>query len=382
MDFTLERELSPGVTLRFDGISSEPLVLLVLTAKLDTPGLRVEVEKGGDGLYGSGTVDKIAARMAERYPAAPPVAIVNGDFWLSRAVPVNMFVDEGTIWKAPWSGAEGQRRSLLMIDDRGQLSMGLPRWYAALQDPSTGNRLTINAVNSPLGTDDKAVAWTMPAGEVPASASAGARRMVLKLDKPEWLPNEPRVATVDSIGAASEPYVIESPDVVVVDLAGAEPRWLIPGGRYHLNATLDNVGGRVTAAMGGGPRLLANGAIVVEESVKKERIAQSFDTARHPRTALGLNADGTVLYLVVADGRQPGLSRGIPLRDLAQRLLEMGCTDAMNLDGGGSSSLWALGGIANFPSDRDGPRPVSTSLLLRYENPEARGVAQDANPAL
>ena len=59
----------------------------------------------------------------------------------------------------------------------------------------------------------------------------------------------------------------------------------------------------------------------------------------HPRTAFGLTADGKTLVILAVDGRQPGYSEGATRADLAEMLLREGCTDAVNMDGGGSTSL-------------------------------------------
>lgn len=91
---------------------------------------------------------------------------------------------------------------------------------------------------------------------------------------------------------------------------------------------------------------------------------------RHPRTALGLSADGSMMTWLVVDGRQPGYSEGVSEHELARLMIEAGCDDAMNLDGGGSSVMFlrdAKGelALANRPSDRSGPRPVPVILGLR-----------------
>jgi hypothetical protein len=80
-------------------------------------------------------------------------------------------------------------------------------------------------------------------------------------------------------------------------------------------------------AVAGNARLAAGGRCVAPES----------DT-RHPRTAIGVNEAGEIMLLVV-DGRHPGHSRGATYRELAEILLAHGARDAINLDGGGSSTL-------------------------------------------
>lgn len=81
------------------------------------------------------------------------------------------------------------------------------------------------------------------------------------------------------------------------------------------------------------------------------------DEPREPRSAVGLSADGNTLILLAIDGRQPGYSRGVNMRELAQIFLDLGARSALNLDGGGSTSLVLKTpgsdtyAIANRPSD-------------------------------
>jgi exopolysaccharide biosynthesis protein len=86
-------------------------------------------------------------------------------------------------------------------------------------------------------------------------------------------------------------------------------------------------------------------------------------TQRHPRTAIGWRADGT-LVLVVVDGRQPRISVGMTINELAHLMLDLGCVEAINLDGGGSSTMVIRNKIVNNPSDSTGERPVSDALLI------------------
>lgn len=69
------------------------------------------------------------------------------------------------------------------------------------------------------------------------------------------------------------------------------------------------------------------------------RPVSQTNRARHPRTAIGLDARRERLVLLVADGRKPGLAVGMTYEELAQELLRWGCADGLNLDGGGSSVM-------------------------------------------
>ncbi len=109
--------------------------------------------------------------------------------------------------------------------------------------------------------------------------------------------------------------------------------------------------------LGGGPALVAGGAVVTSAV----DLPGDFYRA-HPRTAVGLTADGRLL-LVVVDGRQPGYSRGMTLRQLAELMRRLGARSALNLDGGGSAEMVVNGVVASRPSDRR-ERPVANALVV------------------
>lgn len=97
----------------------------------------------------------------------------------------------------------------------------------------------------------------------------------------------------------------------------------------------------------------------------------AFGKARHPRTAAGTARAGRRLILAVVDGRQSPYSDGMSLNELATLMLALGARDAINLDGGGSSTLVyadpaAAGAlrIANRPSDKEGERAVGDALAI------------------
>ncbi|MDQ3633182.1 MAG: phosphodiester glycosidase family protein [Acidobacteriota bacterium] len=116
----------------------------------------------------------------------------------------------------------------------------------------------------------------------------------------------------------------------------------------------------------GVPQLIKNGKI--EITWEQEKTSKSFVETKHPRTAVAKLKDGKFLMITV-DGRSEE-SGGIGLEDLAKILLELGATDAMNLDGGGSTTMFLDGKVVNKPSDKEGERKVSDAILvsLRKKN--------------
>lgn len=107
--------------------------------------------------------------------------------------------------------------------------------------------------------------------------------------------------------------------------------------------------------IGAGPRLIERGAI----NVTDEHFGHAV--ARHPRSAFAVTRQGTLLFYTV-DGRQPS-SVGMTMRELAEELAALGALEAINLDGGGSTSMVVNGVVRNSPSDGT-ERPVSDALLL------------------
>lgn len=117
------------------------------------------------------------------------------------------------------------------------------------------------------------------------------------------------------------------------------------------------------AAIASGPILLLDGKELAFPNT-------SFCYMRHPRSFLGWRADGTVC-LVVVDGRFPGQGDGMSVPELIALCRLLGLKDAINFDGGGSSTLWTdRTGILNHPYDNhrfdhEGARKVPNALVFR-----------------
>jgi exopolysaccharide biosynthesis protein len=95
------------------------------------------------------------------------------------------------------------------------------------------------------------------------------------------------------------------------------------------------------------------------------------DREMHPRTAIGIDRDTRQLLLLVIDGRQ-SFSRGYTMVELANLMTTLGAEDALNLDGGGSSTMVALDstgliGVRNSPSDGV-ERHVANALSISYRH--------------
>jgi hypothetical protein len=118
---------------------------------------------------------------------------------------------------------------------------------------------------------------------------------------------------------------------------------------------------KMRTAVGGGPTLLHYGAIWITS--KEEQIPVTENELR-PATAMGYTSDDRLIILVV-QGRFPGTAEGATLQEEAKILKEIGCYEALNLDGGGSSCMIVNGKETIVPSDKQGQRPVAAVFMIK-----------------
>ncbi len=119
---------------------------------------------------------------------------------------------------------------------------------------------------------------------------------------------------------------------------------------------------KMETAIGGGPVLVQNGSLKITNN-EERKFAGKAISDKHPRTAMGYTRDGKLIILAV-EGRTT-VSKGVDLLQLAKIMLELGCVEAINLDGGGSSCLLVNGKETITPSDKNGQRPVPAVFMIR-----------------
>ena len=189
-----------------------------------------------------------------------------------------------------------------------------------------------------------------------STRSSGGVELVLTNAPGEgWLPLQvgrtikARVASVHRGGDTLVPR-----DGLVLSIGSRIPesaRNRQPGDEIQLEfKTTPDLSG-VETALGGGPTLVRAG---------KPQTWSNFQI-RHPRSAMGWNK--THFFLVQVDGRQPDLSVGMTFPELAKYMAELGCEEAINLDGGGSATMWVLGQVVNSPSEGR-QRPGANALVV------------------
>ena len=122
---------------------------------------------------------------------------------------------------------------------------------------------------------------------------------------------------------------------------------------------------KVNTAVGGGPALLQNGEIRISNDDEMMFAGKAVNN-KEPRTAMGYTNDDKLIILVV-QGRYPGISEGATLPEEARIFKDLGCWEALNLDGGGSSCLLVNGKNTIKPSTNGVQRPVPAVFLIKIK---------------
>jgi hypothetical protein len=203
----------------------------------------------------------------------------------------------------------------------------------------------------------------------PSTRAPGGREFILEKEGDgAWLPLQPsqsyraRVREVSSTGnsrLSGDIMVLSASPELVAKLPEIKAGEVVEISTATTPELKD-----VPMAIGGGPTLIKDGKPAF--SMKNPPPGTSNEWRerskyeRHPRCAIGWSEKH--IYLVIVDGRQPGLSTGMKLAELADFLASLGCTDGMNLDGGKSAQMWMKGQIVNSPCQ--GEDTVANSLLV------------------
>jgi hypothetical protein len=179
--------------------------------------------------------------------------------------------------------------------------------------------------------------------------------------------------TLDALGSPTQQYAVDAVDCngddinpngkdVVAAIAGTSEgdavEGLTAGETVQYQWRVHPFANGITVVMGGNLTLVAGNQVSTDVTMN----TGPFFNERAPRTAVCL-LEGGALFLVVVDGRQPGYSIGWTPRELADYLVSIGCIDAVNLDGGGSTALSIDGVLANRPSGGE-QRAVGSALFL------------------
>ena len=315
----------------------------------------------------------VTAQVAIPNSGGIPLAAINGDFFQREGPyagdPRGLQVVDGELISAP-SG-----RASFWIDSDGQPHAGTThsRLRATFPD-GTSVPIGLNGSRRP----DRITLYSPAVGD--RTLTRGGREFVLERSgDSSWLPLRPGAsyrARVREIHESGDTRIL--PEMLILSV-GPEAMEKIPRIRQGVElvlsmATEPDLSG-VRAAISGGPMLVRNGRRLRIDV--RDSDAYEFTTMieRHPRAAIGWNDD--YILLATVDGRYEGVSEGMTLKEFAAFLVRLGCREALNLDGGGSATLWYDGRVRNYLCDGY-ERDVANSVIVR-RRPE--GIVREPAPS-
>lgn len=292
-------------------------------------GLAVEPAIASDTLSSKRTISNIAGRDNAI------VAINGGYFKPQTGVPLGTLMINKKVYTGPIYD-----RVAMGIFDNG-FEMARVQLRAELKTNLGG--IKIDNVNQPRMLSVHTIVYTPDWGEYsPPSPKYGMQLVVSngKLLRTSYSQNK----------IPEDGYVIVGPQKELEKIVNAR--------KFKLDIKLNPEWKDVNHIISGGPYLVKNGDIYVDMTAQK----LASVGGRNPRTAVGYTKDNHLIMLT-ADGRE-GASIGLTLVELANLMKELGCVNAMNLDGGGSTVMYVNGKIVNKPAVQGGI-PLSHTLLVR-----------------
>ncbi|HXF98974.1 MAG TPA: phosphodiester glycosidase family protein, partial [Gaiellaceae bacterium] len=344
--------LFPGVSYERDVQLTPhgPVAIHVVRGPRPVGLYRLRPALSNEAVLGRETVSSMQRRLASE----ATMVGVNGDYSrFADGKPSGLLIRDGVLITPPH-----RARSSLGIGLDGQLDVRRVALSATWRGAGEGHRLDeLNGVPGRNGAALFTSDWGPATPRIP-----GAYAAVLS-PFPPAAPNAELAAPVAATAHAG-PVGLRPGTAVLVARGDAAARLQAEapvGATVTVRLALEPGWEAVSDAVGGGPVLVRDGRPVF-------RAGEAFTTSqivpRHPRTAIGQRADGRLL-LVVVDGRRRGYSVGMTSFELALTMLRLGAVRAMQLDGGGSSTLAFEGRVLNAPSDGR-ERPIANALMLQY----------------
>lgn len=307
--------------------------------------------------------------MAKRHKA---IAAVNGDFAIHGGRPARAYAEDGTLGQTSFVAGP----NFAVSRDGKKTHMGAPAETITVRKLGAED-LTAHRWNNGKPTRNGSALYSPAGGRFgrpPRNACSARLRGSGGL---RWVDGREQIGRDYEVEVArcSKDRLRRRGGVVVSARPGSTDAVLIqsltPAETVTVSWTFRWP--RVMDSLGGFPRLVAKGKVVA-------RRCDASLCARHPRTGLGFTKKGQLL-LVVVDGRRPGWSTGMTLKRFATEMKRLGAVNAMNLDGGGSSTMVVRGRIVNRPSDGS-ERSVSGAVLVhrRRDKGEAVGEPSPLDP--
>lgn len=358
------RPVGPGIIHHHAHLPEGPWHIQILEIDLTDTMNTLETVKANNNIEGYERTSSMATRMST--PGHTVVGAINGDFYASGGITIGAQIIQGTLLKKPYP------RSVFALSDSKDPYIGIVGFDGQVSKDDTLS-IPINGVND-VRYADQVILYNKYKGATTGTNQWGAELELQYLSNPAGV-NQSFQAVVTAIDSVLETghgnMAIPQNMGGVLSVHGTARAYVLQhygvGDTLRIDLNLPPSVPVLTELIGGTPRLIRNGHRSVEWEA--ESVGSSFTYDRHPRTAVGFNADSTIVYFFTVDGRQGGYSVGMSLFELADYMLEWGVYQGVNLDGGGSTSMVVRGEVVNSPSDAGGERSVANALMAISKAP-------------
>ncbi|NPV54407.1 MAG: AMIN domain-containing protein [Firmicutes bacterium] len=325
------------------GTALGPVMIDMLDVDLNDPKISIRTSLAQESGFGRAPVSAMVAREGA-------IAGVNGVYFDSTGRPLGLIILDGQIITEPLLG-----RTALGITRDKEVFMGNVGFDATVTVRAGGlvsRSFAIDGINR-VRREGEVILYTPFFGATTRTNDYGIEVAVAG----------GRVTEVGNSDLAIpwDGYVISAHGRAKELIAGLRPGDEV---EIRVGLTSDWMERGVVYAVGGGPRLVENGQVHITSA--EERFGPDIALSRAPRTAVGITADRHLL-LVAVSGRRRDISIGMTLEELAEFMVRQGAVDAMNLDGGGSSTMVVRDYVINLPSDGV-ERKVSDAILVFVES--------------
>jgi len=359
-------QIGPGSFYKKIDIPEIPLSIDVIKIELKNKYVNIDLQKPDDSLYGKGTVSNIVKDEIEKDRRV--VAAINSSFWESNRRPVGLFIDEGVMYNT------NNYRSSLIKTKHGKFVIS--KTNLDIRFSFKRNKIKIDNVND-KGEEDKVAVYTSPfKNEI--TLKENETGILIAIGNHKFTPTNKVKGKIVKILEAGQIITPEKNTVILIGnkdsltflknakLNGKVKFYIknstpLPSSHPLIGRWLGR-GDDIEFAVTGAPQIVKDGQNIYQGI--DEKLSESFINSNHPRTGCGITKNNKTIYWVVIDGRQPNFSIGVNLDEFAQLFLKLGSYNALNLDGGGSSSMVVGNQIMNSPSDYTGERVVSDAILL------------------
>lgn len=346
-----EKPVAPGLIYRMEVDTQTPLLVHAVRWSMKSPAV-IAVPHVAGGTVFEDNATKGRGTVTEMVSETKAIGGINADFFPFTGDPLGLMVRDGELISTP------NTKRVAVGWGPNAFTMGLAT-FTGLATSQSGN-IAIDGLNEDCGNDQ--VVLNTPAAGI-AMGKAPATMATIRFSSGKWAPSTIMTGVVESVLTESEKVNLGEGKAILVGRGkrAGEVANLKPGAKVTVRLQTSGFDWeRIDQAVGGGPVLVRDGKIAVD-GVEEGFSKKGFVDQRHPRTALGRTSDGD-MWFVVADGRQD-ISVGCSLEELAKIMLRLGCVDAANLDGGGSSEMNLNGVVVNRPSDGK-ERPVANGVMF------------------